>query len=283
MDDGTESRRLLDAVWQGTLSPQEAEDRAAGLGIAPLTAEPEFDIGEIALWTLPMAIAWILWREMRDVAFEHPDHAGGRRVWRIDNQPNAPRRYYIGPPDPPSVKRLFTHDAELTTGHPSTDQRAVYAALAQLWAELSAGRIEGAGLDRHLGGARSIGRDEWSGLRYTASTGYGDRLYYSSNRGRPGIDEVVFPGAEVVAAFPELPVGQHVRPLSVQPIREGRGPSVQQVAIRRALAALNLDLEATSQKVVVDLVREWVAAQSGMNGVRPSKRTIERFLRQKPE
>jgi hypothetical protein len=56
---------LIDKVKYGELTPQEAEAEAARLGLEPFEVSPnpaDFDPMKEALWSLPMALAWIMWR-----------------------------------------------------------------------------------------------------------------------------------------------------------------------------------------------------------------------------
>jgi hypothetical protein len=57
---------LIDKVRRGQLTPKEAEAEAEAKGFGPIaeTADPEqFDPLRMPWWTLPMAVAWIAWRD----------------------------------------------------------------------------------------------------------------------------------------------------------------------------------------------------------------------------
>jgi hypothetical protein len=61
---------LIDRVRKGTLSPEEAEAEATKQGVGPLATVPdplEFDPDEMPWWSLPMALAWIAWRNTNSV------------------------------------------------------------------------------------------------------------------------------------------------------------------------------------------------------------------------
>ncbi|MEX0953613.1 MAG: hypothetical protein WDZ83_00195 [Rhizobiaceae bacterium] len=61
---------LIGLAMDGLLSPSEAEAHAAAWGMKPLASEPPdsaLDPMVEPFWTLPMAIAWILWRDPRRV------------------------------------------------------------------------------------------------------------------------------------------------------------------------------------------------------------------------
>lgn len=71
------SRRdlLIDDVQYGRKTPAEAEAEAVRLGLGPFARRPDpadFDPVNEAWWSLPMTIAWILWRS-RDQVREYWD------------------------------------------------------------------------------------------------------------------------------------------------------------------------------------------------------------------
>ena len=56
---------LIDKVQRGELTPQKAEAEAARVGLEPFEVGPnpaDFDPMGEASWSLPMALAWIMWR-----------------------------------------------------------------------------------------------------------------------------------------------------------------------------------------------------------------------------
>ena len=86
---------LLDQVRLGNISPQQAEDDAAKLGLEPFTTRPDpkdFDPRHEAMWTLPMALAWIIWRspdpvrEMWDL-FRDKFRFWLPQDWQVPGQP----------------------------------------------------------------------------------------------------------------------------------------------------------------------------------------------------
>jgi hypothetical protein len=61
---------LIDRVQRGEITPDEAEANAREAGVGPLATTPEpvdFDPEKSVWWTLPMALAWIAWRDIRHV------------------------------------------------------------------------------------------------------------------------------------------------------------------------------------------------------------------------
>jgi hypothetical protein len=76
---------LIDRVRRGKLSPDEAEAEAAKQGFGPLATVPdqlEFDPERMPWWSLPMALAWIAWRNIASVREHCAEYCEKRLLWR---------------------------------------------------------------------------------------------------------------------------------------------------------------------------------------------------------
>jgi hypothetical protein len=58
---------LISEVQSGQITPDAAEQEAARQGLGPLAREADpvkYNPDEIPWWSLPMAVAWIAWRDL---------------------------------------------------------------------------------------------------------------------------------------------------------------------------------------------------------------------------
>jgi hypothetical protein len=61
---------LIHRVRVGEITPEEAEIEAQHLGFAPLATKPnpiDYEPAKMPYWSLPMALAWIAWRNIEQV------------------------------------------------------------------------------------------------------------------------------------------------------------------------------------------------------------------------
>jgi hypothetical protein len=111
-------------VRRGNLSPDEAENEAAKQGFGPLATVPdplEFDPDEMAWWSLPMAVAWIAWRNGTSVRKHCAEYRDKWLIW-IRGSWSLPTE------DGNEFKRIDGH--ELKTVGPSTVCRL---SLSETW------------------------------------------------------------------------------------------------------------------------------------------------------
>ena len=75
---------LITKVQRGELTPQAAEDEAGRLGQEPFEVSPnpaDFDPMEEASWSLPMVLAWIMWRTTDPVREMWDSYREQHRFW----------------------------------------------------------------------------------------------------------------------------------------------------------------------------------------------------------
>lgn len=146
---------LLDQVRRGEITPNQAEQEAKKLGLEPFETEPkpcDFDPDKMHWWSLPMAIAWIAWRNsasVREHCAEYREECrifvvgswnvpinGGTEFARIDG-------HELKTLGPSTVARLSLVETYLTSTKtlPPTTQMTVAEAEKELLAALAAGRI----------------------------------------------------------------------------------------------------------------------------------------------
>ena len=169
---------LLDLVRRGQFPPDEAEREAIKRGIGPLATKPDpldFDPDEMPWWSLPMALAWIAWRNSTSVREHCPEYGesclhwmpgtwniptnGGTQFERIEG-------YELRPLGQSTACRLPVVEAYLTSTKtlPSTTRMTVSQAEKQLFAALAAGRIKAIAKDA-AGNVVDIPQREWPYLQ----------------------------------------------------------------------------------------------------------------------
>lgn len=88
---------LIRKAEQGKLTSQEAEAEATNLGLAPLAGEPDYHLFGVmnqTEWTIPQALAWIIWREEKAVAWQLPEARSQRLEWKYYGEDPAPNLRY---------------------------------------------------------------------------------------------------------------------------------------------------------------------------------------------
>mgnify|MGYP000238687813 CR=1 FL=1 len=84
MREQAERDRIWDALHTGVVTPHEAEEMAADAGLPPLRSVPgdhEFGPMPEAWWTLPMVVAWIVWRSAKAVRLHFDQYRLAAPYW----------------------------------------------------------------------------------------------------------------------------------------------------------------------------------------------------------
>jgi hypothetical protein len=170
---------LIDKVRRGELSPKEAEAEAEAKGFGPMaeTADPEqFNPLRMPWWTLPMAVAWIAWRDAALVQNncadyrKHCTHWVGRS-WTVPTSDGKSFESFDGWElerwTPTTLVRLAIQEGlERTIRTSAAGERMTVAqAEKDLWAALGEGKL--------IAVAKKSGEDvveipkrEWSYLKH---------------------------------------------------------------------------------------------------------------------
>jgi hypothetical protein len=169
---------LIDRVRRGTLSPDEAETEAAKQGFGPIATVPDpvgFDPDEMPWWSLPMALAWIAWRNTNSVREHCAEYRENWSHW-VPGSWNVPTNdgtefaridgYELKSVRHSTAGRLLIVEAYLDSARslPSTRQMTVSKAEKQLFAALAAGRIVAIAKDA-AGNGVEIPQREWPYLQ----------------------------------------------------------------------------------------------------------------------
>jgi hypothetical protein len=169
---------LIDRVRRGEITPEEAEQEARRQGIGPLATKPnplEFAPDEMPWWSLPMALAWIAWRNSDSVREHCAEYRENWSHW-VPGSWNVPTSdgtgferidgYELKSVRHSTAVRLALVEAYLvSTGSlPATTQMTVAKAEKQLIAALAAGRIVAIAKDT-AGKVVDIPQREWPYLK----------------------------------------------------------------------------------------------------------------------
>jgi hypothetical protein len=164
---------LIDKVRHGKLTPAKAEAEAVRLGLSPLARCPDADqfnpMGELQ-WSLPMVVAWIVWRSPDGVR-EHWDtyrqecldwHGG---EWRESFDGPVHKGCFLEQRRPATLVRLY-----LSESFRAEDESApkplmsVEDAQRALWQALEEGHLPATGISAQTGDRTPIPAHEWRDL-----------------------------------------------------------------------------------------------------------------------
>jgi hypothetical protein len=194
---------ILDRVFRGELTPDEAESEAARRGLRPLAQTPgpaEFNPLSEPWWTLGMTAAWIIWRTPTAVRrvwsdyrrkviewhgpFYYRRHEGGYGYEQPvdlgdDGKPSEKsvpvgeivRRYGLVKQSPLSLSDVL---ARAASGFPEDGKAIVEgpAAKNELWRQLQLGELVAEGISTDTSERRTIRDAEWVDLDYLDQPGW---------------------------------------------------------------------------------------------------------------
>jgi hypothetical protein len=217
---------LIDQIRRGERTPEEAEQEADRLGFGPLATKPDpgdFDPDAMHWWCLPMAIAWIAWRNSTSVREHCAEYAEKCLYWspvswnvpvndgtefaRIDG-------HELKTLGPSTVVRLSLVEAHLTSTKtlPPTTQMTVADAEKQLRAALTAGRITAIAKDES-GLPVEIPLKEWPYLEFFEE-GQSDVLKRNALDHTPAFSEIKLPADVLKQVWQEF----LVEPSMIEPM-----------------------------------------------------------------
>ena len=260
---------LIRQVEDGVIEPDDAEKRAAEAGLPPFETTPlsdHFDPMTLSSWTLPMALAWIMWRTPGMVRESWDDYLQECRQWR-----RIPGRgHRLQPHDKASVSsvQLDEHlqDALDPPDRPRR-QKDFDVARAELWRLLTAGAVRATAVDALTDKRCSIEPAEWQdgeflSSRDTLSVGVlADPHRYEEIRvPAQAITNIWLPRCDPAMEFPEVVVpegGGHMTLFSVAHWIASRGGAERD--------RLNLEIWQTAYQQLLGLI---VAGKVGVVGTR---------------
>jgi hypothetical protein len=165
---------LIHRVRVGEITPEEAEIEAQHLGVGPLATKPnpiDFEPAQMPYWSLPMALAWIAWRNIEQVREHCAEYRENWLSW-FQGSWNVPtddgkefRRidgYELRSSRRSTVLRLARSESYLSSTEtlPSTCQMTIAKAEKELLFALAAGHLVAIAKDS-AGKVVDIPQREW--------------------------------------------------------------------------------------------------------------------------
>lgn len=208
---------LIDRARDGEITHEEAEAEAERQGLGLLAVRPpegSFDPRRRPAWTLPMALAWIAWRDFVEVREWDPDYCEASRDWRPSEggavTPRA-RGWVLARRPVPTVHdfecfgyltRLERQHGEIKRAPLDVDLPSVTK--TDLWRALQDGQLVGHGIPRGGGARRNIPAIEWQDLEnYRDRQGREQFRYHHEPLGGPAYFDLSVPRSDVIAGWPE--------------------------------------------------------------------------------
>ena len=193
---------LITQVRNGEITPEEAEVAAERGGFGPLATQPspiDFDPAQMPYWSLPMAVAWIAWRDTNQVR----EHCAEYREnwlqwfpgsWNIPTDDGTDFKridgYELKTSRQSTVIRLALTETYLSSTEtlPPTSEMTVADAEKQLLKALAAGSLVAVAKDQ-TGKVVEIPQREWPYLRLFEEQ-ESDVLKYDALDAKPAFTEV---------------------------------------------------------------------------------------------
>lgn len=155
---------LIRQVEDGEIEPDVAEARAAAAGLSPLATVPppdRFDPMSLGTWSLPMALAWIIWRKPEMVREWWDDYLQECRQWLFIEV----RGYRLRPREKASVAGLgYSENIDAVCNDAAESVRrlkTVQVAKAELWRMLELGAVSATAVNSVTGDKLVIGAAAW--------------------------------------------------------------------------------------------------------------------------
>jgi hypothetical protein len=202
--------QLFGALLDGKLEPDKAEALALSQGLEPLNPHPpksDFDVLAESHWTLPMTLAWIMWRDPEVVVEEFGPYREATPHWASYRfaQPDT-RELMIGfrlaPNGPATVRKIAICDIVEHIKKRSTLTQALdfEAAKAELWRACLDGQLQAEGIDADSDRLVAIPAREWRLLDTTEVRNVELLAIEGVNNAR--YRDVVFRRQDIVARWP---------------------------------------------------------------------------------
>lgn len=203
---------LIEEVRYGRLSTVGAEEQAKRHGLGPLADSPNPDDYEAKLepwWTLPMVIAWIVWRDTKQVVeFYDPFRAQCfdwyRRKWRVGFSGPIYDGHFLEQRRPATlfaVKMSKWYDE--ASGEQSSDTANTTDAEEELLRALKEGRLTATAIPRDGQKRQAIPAHEWNDLKLFEENG---RDIAKRGPFGDGYSEILIESKSAMARWPKRPL-----------------------------------------------------------------------------
>jgi hypothetical protein len=201
--------QIIEDARYGRLTPAGAEREAEQLGIAPLAGCPSpktFDVMREAGWTLPMTVAWVMWRNPESVLsyfdpYRTACHDWHFRKWRIGFDGPIFEGHFLEPRSPATLSRLSLEDH--FSAVEDSDERPILSfakATQTLWKALQENVLHATGIPDHSAQRVKIPDHEWHDLQSVEESGRD--VLRTGLLSSSGYSNIVFSRVLVVSVWP---------------------------------------------------------------------------------
>ncbi|HEY8595151.1 MAG TPA: hypothetical protein VIL84_07890 [Devosiaceae bacterium] len=203
---------LVDLAQDGIVPSTEAETLARRFGVGPLAKEPpagSFDPMLAEHWTLPMVIAWMVWRKPEKVREQWDDYRNECLAWAplgasADDREGDSMRHGETLQQPPPASVALIGIAEAAGEDDSPKLMSVRTAIADLWKRLESGGVSGNAVDRDRKSV-VIGKRDWARLDLAHELGGPDYLVLKTDTLSRQYTDLIFSRLEVLRHWRPLP------------------------------------------------------------------------------
>jgi len=209
---------LIGLVMDGIAGVSEADDFARRWGLAPMETHPQgekYDPKKQVVWTLPMTLSWMIWRNYHRVREAMDSYRTDCWVWTPINRRlplNGGADWYeirgseLQSLTPLSIFKIGLMEALSDPDYENVSLSAK-AAREELWANLTQGALTAVGIDRE-GKVGKIPEHEWPYLSLEADSGGRDRLVFPNGGPMEAYRQVTLTQSDVTSiwhGYPEPP------------------------------------------------------------------------------
>jgi hypothetical protein len=187
----------------GRLEPEEAEEWARELAVAPLASSPDpakFDPMLEPDWSLGMTLAWIMMRDVDAVRNVGDKWREARHLWRRRRVPDHPNQISWRLDTAPPAPLMDLHILEANASEANVLVMSVEEAETDLWRRLKSGELRASGLPMNGGIREAIHPHRWHELRLYEESG---KLTVKDDPiMRSGFREVAISSSEIQKLWP---------------------------------------------------------------------------------
>lgn len=201
--------QIIEDVRYGRLTPDEAERAAEQFGFGPLAGCPNpknFDPMQEAGWTLPMTVAWIMWRNPEAVLlyfdpYRTACHDWHFRKWRIGFDGSIFEGHFLEPRSSATLSRLCLED-HLSDAEDRYERPILRFAEARqmLWRALQENILHATGVRNDSAQRVKIPDHEWHDLQSVEESGRD--VLRTALLSSSGYSNIVFSRVSVVSVWP---------------------------------------------------------------------------------
>ena len=208
----TKSRdEILEELRRGRLTPAEAEAIAEQNGVGPLAHRPDpskFDPMGEPVWTLAMAVAWIVWRT--------PDHVRENsdpyRSECMDCVPAGDCGWEIQQQGPASLTWLLILEATREEGDEQWSKlMSVKSAQEDLIRHLAESSLTAFAIEQASRSPVEIPHREWPYLALFPDRPWRDELRFKTDPLRPAYTHITLQSAEILKIWPAQSIDDEVK------------------------------------------------------------------------